>query len=179
MRQNKVFPPLPSRPQPNVPPPRQVSRRDRLSNLANRFRSVLLVVISVPVTLALVYAYDLSKPPAQHLTQRDIDAAVERTLETIPPKPSVASQAYEVIRPSVVAVQALIKQADGTTDGSLGTGVIVDQDGVIVTSLHIIADAEEIRVIFADGSESEAAVLGTEPENDLAVLHAPVIPDDL
>ncbi|MDD4859585.1 MAG: trypsin-like peptidase domain-containing protein, partial [Dehalococcoidales bacterium] len=78
-----------------------------------------------------------------------------------------------------VAVQALIKQADGTTDGSLGTGVIVDQDGVIVTSLHIIADAEEIRVIFADGSESEAAVLGTEPENDLAVLQALVIPDDL
>ncbi len=67
----------------------------------------------------------------------------------------------------------------GKTEDALGTGVVIDDTGTILTSLHIVRDATRIRVTFADGSESEASVIVRQPENDLAVLRPEEIPDDL
>ena len=55
--------------------------------------------------------------------------------------------------------------------------VIVDT-GVILTNLHVVAGASQVPV-FSDGLESEATVIGLQPEHDLAVLQAKTIPDDL
>ncbi len=129
--------------------------------------------------LAAMFLYDMTRPPPQRLTQRDIDAAVERTLEKTPPKPSYASQVYEIVRPSVVSVRARVPTKEGEAEGSLGTGVVVRDDGLILTSLHVVRDAAEVRVTFSDGSESEAAVIVQQPENDLAVLRPREVPDDL
>jgi Do/DeqQ family serine protease len=53
---------------------------------------------------------------------------------------------------------------------ALGSGVIVDRDGHIVTNHHVIADADSIRVQLADGREAEATIVGRDPDTDLAVL---------
>ena len=53
---------------------------------------------------------------------------------------------------------------------TLGSGVIVDDQGHIVTNQHVIANAESIRVQLADGRIAEAHVVGTDPDTDLAVL---------
>ncbi len=47
------------------------------------------------------------------------------------------------------------------------------------TNLHVVNGAERVQVVFADGTESDATVIGLQPENDLAVLQAKTIPDDL
>ncbi|HPU51667.1 MAG TPA: trypsin-like peptidase domain-containing protein, partial [Burkholderiaceae bacterium] len=62
---------------------------------------------------------------------------------------------------------------------SVGTGVVIVDTGVILTNLHVVAGATRITVVFADGHESEATVVGVRPEHDLAVLQARSIPDDL
>src|SRR5271167_4063901 len=54
---------------------------------------------------------------------------------------------------------------------SLGSGVIVDAAGTIVTNQHVIAGAESIRVQLADGRISDATIVGQDPDTDLAVLH--------
>ncbi|KGD65505.1 serine endopeptidase [Alcanivorax nanhaiticus] len=54
---------------------------------------------------------------------------------------------------------------------SLGSGVIVDDSGYILTSYHVIRDADEILVALRDGRDSPARVVGTDPETDLALLH--------
>ena len=54
---------------------------------------------------------------------------------------------------------------------SLGSGVIVDAKGTIVTNQHVIAGADSIRVQLADGRIAEAAVVGQDPDTDLAILH--------
>lgn len=54
---------------------------------------------------------------------------------------------------------------------SLGSGVIVNADGTIVTNQHVIAGADSIRVQLADGRVAEAKVVGQDPDTDLAVLH--------
>ena len=53
---------------------------------------------------------------------------------------------------------------------SLGSGVIVDPSGQVVTNHHVIADAAAIRVQLADGREADATVIGRDPDTDLALL---------
>jgi S1-C subfamily serine protease len=61
----------------------------------------------------------------------------------------------------------------------VGTGVVIIDKGVILTNLHVVSGADSIKVTFFDGLEATAHVTGTQPENDLAVLQASKIPDDL
>ena len=53
---------------------------------------------------------------------------------------------------------------------SLGSGFVVDPEGIIITNNHVIADADEITVDFTDGSKLIAEVIGTDPKTDIAVL---------
>jgi len=54
---------------------------------------------------------------------------------------------------------------------SLGSGVIVDPKGTIVTNQHVIAAADSIRVQLSDGRIADASVIGQDPDTDLAILH--------
>jgi serine protease Do len=53
---------------------------------------------------------------------------------------------------------------------SLGSGVIFDAEGHVLTNEHVIARADRVRVTIADGREYEAELIGADPNNDLAVL---------
>jgi S1-C subfamily serine protease len=98
-----------------------------------------------------------------------------------PPGSSPAVRAYEVIRPSVVQVRGFADHPDaaGGREATTGTGVVILESGVILTNLHVVVGAGRVLVTFADGLESEAAVTGVRPEQDLAVLQAKTLPDDL
>ena len=70
-------------------------------------------------------------------------------------------------------------ESDEYLQKSTGSGVVIIDRGTILTSLHVVAGAGRIRVMFADGLESDARIVGQHPENDLAVLQADTVPDDL
>jgi S1-C subfamily serine protease len=57
--------------------------------------------------------------------------------------------------------------------------VVIVDNGTILTNLHVVWGAKRIRVRFADGHVSDAQMVGAQPENDLAVLRASSLPDDL
>jgi len=59
---------------------------------------------------------------------------------------------------------------------SLGSGVIVDAEGHIVTNHHVIANADSIRVQLADGRVADAHIVGRDPDTDLAVLKIDLAP---
>ena len=63
--------------------------------------------------------------------------------------------------------------------GRVGTGVVIVDTGIILTNLHVVAGAKRLTVTFYDGMESEAEVIAAQPENDLAVIRAKKLPDDL
>jgi serine peptidase DegS len=59
---------------------------------------------------------------------------------------------------------------------SLGSGVIVDESGHIVTNHHVIANADSVRVQLADGRVADAHIVGRDPDTDLAVLKVDLKP---
>jgi len=61
-------------------------------------------------------------------------------------------------------------------EGSLGSGVIVDARGHVVTNHHVIAEAQEIRLQLADGRIADATVVGDDPDTDLALLRIKLTP---
>jgi S1-C subfamily serine protease len=178
---------------PTRPPPPPPSWRARLTAFAKRHDGPLMVLSGLLAALVAFGIYALATPTAQKLTQRDIDAAVLHTLKKQPRAPSDASVAYDVIRPSVVLVRRLGKDDEEKKDPDaseqkqarkdslrgIATGVVFSEDGMIFTNLHVIAGAEKIGVVFSDGTESDVDVLSVQPENDLAILKARVLPDDL
>lgn len=64
----------------------------------------------------------------------------------------------------------LYRQQPKRVEGSLGSGVIIDKAGFIVTSFHVVDSVDEILILLYDGRELPAKVVGTDPETDLAVL---------
>jgi len=59
---------------------------------------------------------------------------------------------------------------DAEPSSSLGSGVIVSPEGIILTNHHVISDADEIDVALADGRKIKAKIIGSDPETDIAVL---------
>jgi S1-C subfamily serine protease len=149
-----------------------------LLRIWSRHRTLILFGTNLLSIVVGILIYHALQPAPQRLTQRDIDAAVTRTLQKTPPPPSNASVAFDVIRQSVVVVQAQTKKGSATTN-SLGAGVVITETGMILTCLHVVGDAPEANVTFADGTQSDAIVTVRLPEKDLAVLSALQTPDEL
>jgi len=79
------------------------------------------------------------------------------------------SQIYENLRPSVVEITSTANGRFGQSEGS-GSGVIIDEQGFILTNNHVVSGADVIEVTLEDGSELPATLVGTDPGNDLAVI---------
>ncbi len=162
------------------------SRRSGLQAWAGRHPIPLAALAAALfATLALLLVLGV-RPGQRVITQHDIDQAVRASLEK-EPLPSAAARAYEAIAPSVVRVVGLMNDSDSGEDDaeqramerSLGTGVVIIDNGTILTNLHVVVGSKKVKVRFANGHESEALLIGTQPENDLAVLKAASLPDDL
>jgi S1-C subfamily serine protease len=155
-------------------------RRARIGNFFRRHQRPFWLGGGAIAALLLVFVHAAMTPAQKSITQDDIDLAVRHTLET-QTLPSQAARAYDVIRPSVVMVRDLEGEPgqESETVKGVGTGVVIVDKGIILTNLHVVAGASRIGVEFFDGTQSEATVIGTQPENDLAVLQAKTLPDDL
>ena len=60
--------------------------------------------------------------------------------------------------------------ADTPSGGSLGSAVVMDGDGYVITNHHVIAGMEELQVVLVDGRTAPAALVGTDPDTDIALL---------
>jgi S1-C subfamily serine protease len=140
------------------------------------------LLLSAVLTATLTWTLTRQVGAPQRLTQDDINAAVLHTLNT-QELPSRAARAAQLIAPSVVRVHTQDedkKNPKGEMQNTgVGSGVVISEEGVILTNLHVVQGAKRIQVTFADGTESEALVIGVQPENDLAVIKAKRLPDDL
>ena len=97
------------------------------------------------------------------------------------PPASDTAEIVEKVLPSVVNVQVKQENFDvlgGTEEvGGHGSGVVLDEQGVILTNFHVVAGAVDVQIGFTDGETMEGRVIGGVPERDIAVVQ--VEADDL
>ena len=102
---------------------------------------------------ALPAVDDTTAPTTPSVTSQSTSA---QSLEDEP-----FAQAAEIIRPSVVQLD--LRQG-------LGTGVVIDANGTILTAAHVVGDETNVRVTFSDGSSTEGVVVGAHELSDIAVV---------
>jgi S1-C subfamily serine protease len=162
-----------------APPP---GRGARLRAFLRRHDRPVLVLAGALLALAFILGRDALRPAPRELTQDDINSAVLHTLET-KTLPSRTAKAAESVRQSVVRVRGYADDPKdpkaGEKERMVGSGVVIVDQGIILTNLHVVNGAKRITVTFFDGMESEAVVVGVFPQHDLAVIKAKNIPDDL
>ena len=98
------------------------------------------------------------------LPQADLAPEVQMILEA-PGSALNFQEIYQKVIPSIVSIEVYSPRSS-----SSGTGIIMTEDGYIVTNHHIVADHAEGFVVLSDGSEYEAKLVGSDVESDLAVL---------
>jgi S1-C subfamily serine protease len=151
----------------------------RLERLRRRIRGAAPFASGVLATLAALLLYSMLVPAPRPLTAGEVGATVAEVLASVTPVPAYSARAYQIIQPSLVIIQTQGPGAGGQPEYGVGSGVVVDDSGSILTSLHVVANAAEIQLTFADGTQSLGQVVAAQPENDIAVLIADQLPAQL
>lgn len=156
--------------------------RMRLQRLRTELRGAALFAAGVAAALVALLIYRVLVPGPPQLTLSEVNDTVAQALASATPPPPFSTRVYQAIQPSLVLIQTELSPAEEAEDdeaSALGSGVVVNARGDILTALHVVADAEDIEVTFADGSRSRAQVTATQPENDIAVLNAGQLPPQI
>jgi S1-C subfamily serine protease len=134
----------------------------------------IALVAAVVVAVIAANAFALTRgPDTPPISRADVDRAVQNGIADAEKKarqaPPDAAAAYRVVAPSMVVISTTGTSDQGAERGT-GAGVVVSQDGTILTALHVVGDADSITVRFADGTQSVATVKEATEANDTASL---------
>lgn len=173
-------------PPPRSDPPPPVGRRARAAASARGVRAgsrrALPFAAGILAAFIAILVYGLLSPPRPSLTTRDVKEAIASALASQTPGPPRSELVYAAVRPSIVLIQTELAATAGSTDSpgsGLGTGVVVNDAGVVLTALHVVADAKSIKLTFPDGSTSSATIATQQPDSDIAVLQPETVPPNL
>ena len=145
------------------------------------------------LVILLIHGLLVSAPT--QITPSDIEQSIAEAMASATPPPALSAQVYEIVRPSLVLIETNVLIGDGLVqarpdetagsslhfvqDDGMGSGIIVNDGGDILTSLHVVATADNIRVTFADGTVANAEIVGILSDNDIAVLRADQLPEPI
>jgi S1-C subfamily serine protease len=127
-----------------------------------------LVLGGIVVLVLVLAAYFVFRPDSA-------DPATPRAAPSPSPSatPLTPAQIFSTVAPSVVTIESLDTRKHVT--GS-GTGVVANDQGIILTAFHVVSGAAGLRVTFADGTKSAATVQSTDPKNDIAAILPATMP---
>ncbi len=138
-----------------------------------------IIVISVVVAMLTgIVAGSLAAWVIMGRTQLAPIVATQTPLITYA-KESEASAAavYQAVAPSVVTI--LVRDDERPGQMGTGTGIIIDEQGHILTNNHVISDVDRVLVQLLDGSTVFADIIGRDPGTDLAIIRAKFPPGTL
>jgi S1-C subfamily serine protease len=131
----------------------------------------MIFVTGVLAALVALRLYNVLAPTSPQLTAGDVNDTIAQALASATPPPARSALVYQAIRPSLVFIQAQVPDEEGEEGQRVGSGVVINDSGDILTSLHVVANASDVELVFWDGTQSSAEVIVEQPENDIAVLH--------
>jgi len=152
--------------------------RSRLQSWRERMKGVFPFVSGMLATLLALFLYGAFFP-ANQVTESEVNDAIASALASATPRSAYSTDVYRIIQPSLVLIEAEIDDENGKEGHGVGSGVIIDDFGDILTALHVVEKAKKIMITFVDGTQSEGVVVSADPAQDIAVLRALQLPEIL
>jgi S1-C subfamily serine protease len=153
--------------------------RSALSRLWLKVRGLTQFVFGICAALLALMVYDALTPDPDILTERQVRDTVNQVMASATPPASFSSQVYQIIQPSLVLIQTKLDSGEGDDDERLGSGVVINDRADILTSLHVVEEAADIVILYADGTRSSGEIIASQPEKDIAVLGSDLLPEVL
>lgn len=154
----------------NQPQSRSEYWRNRLQKFRQWIKKTAPFAAGVLAALSALLLYSVLFPAPKPMSARDVKDSIVQVLASATPAPSFSSKVYQIIQPSLVLIETKTTHESAKDDFGLGSGVVIDEKGDILTSLHVVENSTDIRVTFADGSQSSATIVNKIPEKDIAVV---------
>lgn len=130
------------------------------------------IAVGIVAALLGVLLYNTLFPAPTPLTQDEIDESIVQAMASATPPPAYSAQVYQVIFPSLVIIRSQGQNPEEKDNVGVGSGVVINENGDILTAFHVVSGAAEIEIVFSDGTEAEAEIIAAEPKNDIAVLQS-------
>lgn len=156
--------PFPRQPMPPQRPRQSGVRRGAILAL------LLLLALILGVGLFAGWTFARSSSGATGSSLLGTPAASSQS----PSNSSAATSNLEALREAAIAkAEPSVVEIQGTTSQgeSVGSGVIIDKNGDIVTNNHVVDGVNSLEVVLSNGVREQAQVVGTSPSNDLAIVH--------
>ena len=151
--------------------PGSMTWRQRWQRIRKGVRRSAPFAAGVLAALAGLVLYNILFPGPHIFSKDELNKTISQTMASATPPPAFSESVYKIIQPSLVLIQTHSSDENG-----LGSGVIIDDAGDILTSLHVVANLNDIEVTFADGTKSGATVTTSVPADDIAVLAPDQLP---
>jgi S1-C subfamily serine protease len=146
----------------------------RTEKLLSQFRTPLTALGGALLGVLVILAYLQFNPPAGQYGDEDIKRLAQERVDAITPSPPLEPEIFAIVRPSVVSIT---RDTNGrNTIPGVGSGVIVDINGSILTAYHVIAGVDTVTVRFFDGTTATGTIAQTQPDRDLAVVQVRRVP---
>jgi S1-C subfamily serine protease len=138
---------------------------------AARWRWLAPFALGLLGSVAGLLLFTTLQPAPTTKPTASVESVVATAIAKAADAPARSTQVFRSILPSLVFIrtEGSAERADGI---GVGSGVIVNEDGSILTANHVVDSARKITVTFADGTEATAQVVNAQPQNDLALLQA-------
>jgi putative serine protease PepD len=146
---------------PPAPPARTEARRSgtgRAALVGGLAGALMAALVATGVTVALDDddpSSSAGRPAATPVTASDGSLDIQGILTKV--------------QPSVVAIETSTSTSRGVFEGA-GSGIVISADGLVLTNAHVIGGLGDITVVLADGTERQAALVGSSPDDDIAVI---------
>ena len=161
--------PAPSSPPPATPPPR-------------RFRRGLLAAVAAVAIAGGAGSGAVAASLVDHNSQATTAATTANSTSstaTSTQASSTAETVYKQVSPGVVTITATVSSGSRGSGQAIGSGIVLDTNGNILTNAHVIAGARQIQVTFSDGQTVNATLVGSNTTADLAVIRVSVAASSL
>ncbi len=146
--------------------------RQRWRRFRAGVRRMVPFVSGVLAALVALLLYNALVPGPHQVTTREVKDTVAQAMASATPPPAYSERVYQIIQPSLVLIQTTSPGEHGKAEHSLGSGVVINDTGDVLTALHVVTNSTVISLTFANGSEVQAKILAQHPENDTALLRA-------
>jgi S1-C subfamily serine protease len=155
------------------PPPSPPNAwRSRFRRLRAAVRRAVPFASGVLAALVALLLYNSLFPAQRPLTTTEVKQTVAQVMASATPPPAYSDLVYRVIRPSLLLIETSGRDAEGKIEHGLGSGVVINDNGDILTALHVVTNTDVITLTYANGYETGGIIASQQPENDIAVVQA-------